>query len=151
MLPLCPGRLSSTMRWPSTSPSLGEMMRIVVSVPPPGADGTMIRTGRSGYSAANTAGSTAHRQMKPGTALNGFTRILLVNSSRPHGRARPVAGDPPEHQAGDQACARRGVEIKDPAHHFTPRVQPLNRAVAQAQYLPGFVVDRQPAQEEGDA
>jgi hypothetical protein len=45
------------------------MILMVVSVPPPGADGTMIRTGLSGYSAAGDAATLEHRNMTAAMVL----------------------------------------------------------------------------------
>ena len=67
------------------------------------------------------------------------------------GRARPVAGDAAEHQAGDEPGAGRVVEIEDPADHLARRVEAGDRLVAQVEHLPALVVDAQPAEGEGDA
>ena len=43
-----PGRLSTTIVWPQASPSAAAAMRATMSLPPPGASGTITRTGRTG-------------------------------------------------------------------------------------------------------
>jgi hypothetical protein len=48
MLPDAPGRFSMTIVCPSASPSFGEMIRATKSDAPPGANGTIILTGRFG-------------------------------------------------------------------------------------------------------
>jgi hypothetical protein len=47
-MPPAPATFSTTICWPSTSPSRRAMIRPSKSVPPPGANGTTIVTGRSG-------------------------------------------------------------------------------------------------------
>jgi len=58
MLP-APARLSMTTCWPSTSPSLPLSERAIVSTGPPGTNGTMNRTGFTGYWACAQTGSAA--------------------------------------------------------------------------------------------
>ena len=43
-----PARLSTSTVWPSTGAMPSASTRLTMSVPPPGAKGTMIFTGRSG-------------------------------------------------------------------------------------------------------
>ena len=48
MTPLAPGRLSTTTCWPSAAESLLATIRAIVSLPPPGGNGTimvMVRVG----------------------------------------------------------------------------------------------------------
>src|SRR5688572_17738926 len=52
--PAAPPRLSTTNCWPRYSESLFENTRAVMSLPPPGANGTMTRTGLVGYFWAST-------------------------------------------------------------------------------------------------
>jgi hypothetical protein len=50
MTPLAPGRLSTTTCWPSAAESLAATIRAIVSLPPPGGNGTimvMVRLGKS--------------------------------------------------------------------------------------------------------
>src|SRR5688500_12468726 len=54
MSPPAPPRLSTTNCWPRYSDSLFENTRAVMSLPPPGANGTMTRTGFVGYFCAST-------------------------------------------------------------------------------------------------
>jgi hypothetical protein len=49
MLPPAPARLTITAGWPNLAFSPVETMRAITSVGPPGAAGTMNRTGRLGY------------------------------------------------------------------------------------------------------
>ena len=48
MKPLAPGRLSTTKVWPSCSESCWDITRAMMSEVPPGANGTITRTGRDG-------------------------------------------------------------------------------------------------------
>jgi len=58
MLPAAPGRLSTITCWPNSSESFWAIGRAVVSVPPPTAKPTIMRTGLVGYSWA-AAGAAA--------------------------------------------------------------------------------------------
>src|SRR5688572_19098958 len=74
--PPAPPRLSTTNCWPRNSESLFENTRAVMSLPPPGANGTMTRTGLTGYFWASTApGKPAAIQSDAATAilLSDFT------------------------------------------------------------------------------
>src|SRR5688572_7940927 len=53
MLPLAPGRFSTMTCCPSRAASGSPMTRALLSVTPPGAKGTMMRTGLTGYSCAH--------------------------------------------------------------------------------------------------
>ena len=58
MTPLAPGRLSTTTCWPSAAESLAATIRAIVSLPPPGGNGTimvMVRLGKS-WAAAGMKG-----------------------------------------------------------------------------------------------
>src|SRR6476646_6769356 len=52
-VPAAPGRFSMTTGWPSFSCNDCAMMRPMMSAPPPGPNGTMMRTGRCGHSCAD--------------------------------------------------------------------------------------------------
>src|SRR5262245_59122865 len=52
MLPLEPGRLSTTTFWPRRWPSGAPTVRAITSVAPPGGNETMIRIGRVGNDCA---------------------------------------------------------------------------------------------------
>src|SRR5688572_33371524 len=52
MRPPAPPRLSAIICWPSAGESFSAMRRATVSVPPPGAFGTMMRMGLVGYCCA---------------------------------------------------------------------------------------------------
>jgi hypothetical protein len=49
MVPPAPARLSTMNCWPNSAVSFDANMRATMSVPPPGASGTITRTGRSGH------------------------------------------------------------------------------------------------------
>src|SRR5258706_15284183 len=49
ILPPAPERLSTTTDWPKLALNFCAMMRPIVSIPPPGANGTINRIGRVGY------------------------------------------------------------------------------------------------------
>src|SRR5260221_922313 len=49
ILPPAPARLSTTTDWPKLALNFCAMMRPMVSIPPPGANGTINRIGRVGY------------------------------------------------------------------------------------------------------
>jgi hypothetical protein len=70
---LAPGRFSTTTDWPSESPRLGARSRAMMSVAPPGAKPTSIRTGLTGYfgACASTAPPTA-RHNAPAIQRNRF-------------------------------------------------------------------------------
>ncbi len=57
MVPPAPGRLSTIICWPSCWPTLSNTMRVTMSVTPDAPNGTMMRIGRVGQSAARAAPS----------------------------------------------------------------------------------------------
>src|SRR6187399_1186693 len=57
--PPAPPRLSTTNCWPRYSESLFENWRAVMSLPPPGANGTTTRTGLAGYCCASAGHATS--------------------------------------------------------------------------------------------
>src|ERR1051325_6546383 len=61
MLPLAPGRFSSTKGWPNCSDSDCPMMRAKMSTEPPGGKPTTTRTGRSGQLCADARRALASR------------------------------------------------------------------------------------------
>src|SRR5688572_26033923 len=74
-----PARLSTTICCPSASPSFGEMTRVRISVPPPGANGTITRIDLPGYVCA-TAAAVATSSASPKTQLIG-ERMIGIDSS----------------------------------------------------------------------
>ncbi|KAG1384246.1 hypothetical protein G6F60_015051 [Rhizopus arrhizus] len=52
IMPLAPGRFSTIKGWPRRRWSCSAITRARISLPPPGAKPTIIRTGRAGYSCA---------------------------------------------------------------------------------------------------
>src|SRR5688572_21180613 len=90
-----PPRLSITICWPRTSPSRGEMSRASRSVPPPATNGTIIRTGRTGYASAAHApciGTTraAHAKSDRMRLPARFTITPPYDSRRVRGNAPTV-------------------------------------------------------------
>src|SRR5260370_39837098 len=62
MLPPAPGLFSITTDWPHTSCRRLPTRRAVISVEPPGGDGTTMHTGFAGQSAARSAGHDNRRR-----------------------------------------------------------------------------------------
>src|SRR5262245_4476108 len=73
MLPLAPGRFSTTTAWPSRWPRGSATTRALLSATPPGANGTTMRTGFDGYSCACAASA----QVAARAASSVFMEILL--------------------------------------------------------------------------
>ena len=48
MIPLPPGLFSTTIDWPRICDMAAAIVRALLSAPPPGAEGTMMRIGRVG-------------------------------------------------------------------------------------------------------
>src|SRR6185436_16625767 len=86
MLPLAPGRFSTTNGWLSDSPSACARMRAKTSVPPPGDEGTTSFTGRAGQSWACAP--------KPRTNSAAKSKIRCMESSYLHVHSlRGASGD----------------------------------------------------------
>ena len=63
---LAPGRFSTKTDWPRLSDSTGAMDRAMMSVAPPGAKPTSMRTGRTGYfDACASVASLASTSVSP--------------------------------------------------------------------------------------
>src|SRR5688572_19247194 len=75
MLPCAPARLSMTTCWPHSSASFAPRMRASASVPPPGGNGTMKRTGFSGKRSCAATGKASaqasNHQKRMGKLLIG--------------------------------------------------------------------------------
>src|ERR1700722_14795414 len=68
--PTAPGLFSMTTGWPQASLSFGAISRATISTPPPGANGTMTCTGRTGKSCACAwAAASAPKSAKANAAL----------------------------------------------------------------------------------
>ena len=85
--PEAPGRFSTSTGWPSRSESLGWMMRATVSLPPPGAKGTMSVTGRVGNACAKAAPVAA-----PNAAKSAALAMNLMPVSLDRFYARDAGG-----------------------------------------------------------
>src|SRR4051812_18353639 len=59
VMPLAPGRLSTMTGWPNAFSRLGWIRRATVSLSPPGANGTTMRTGWSGQVCARACVAAA--------------------------------------------------------------------------------------------
>src|SRR5256886_4066623 len=100
MVPLPPARFSTTTGCFHASPIFCPMVRATMSVPPPGANGTIRRMGRDGKSAAgsacaNTRGHAA-RLASPTPACSnsrrpGFIGLRIYNHRRLQTAARSLA------------------------------------------------------------
>src|SRR5688572_28238128 len=107
MLPCAPARLSTMTCWPHVSPSFAARIRASASVPPPGGNGTMKRTGLSG----NCAGTCA--SARAGTAPRSIAMKRRFISSCYH---RLLLGDPQRRliaaaARGDHALIVEGVDL----------------------------------------
>src|SRR5690349_21413968 len=74
MLPLAPGRFSTTTDCPSRAASGSATTRALLSATPPGANGTMMRSGRAGQSCA---GSVALNRIPTSNARTLFMKVEL--------------------------------------------------------------------------
>src|SRR5690242_7554190 len=121
MLPAAPTRFSTSTGWPSRSESLGARMRELMSVGPPGANGTTQRIGCDGKLCA----WAAHAKTAAATASveRFFTGVPPLPSS-----ARTLA------QVGAKRLVR-GAQRDDLARlEMQPRQR--DRVVQQHQLLP---------------
>ena len=75
-VPVPPGRFSTITGWPRIAPIGSAMMRASVSAVPPGASGTMMRSGRAGCQACARAGPAAS------AAARSVRRCMARYSSR---------------------------------------------------------------------
>src|SRR5262245_18668998 len=88
MLPAAPPRLSTITCWPSECEMAIERMRAMMSVGPPGANGTTRVMGRSGYAAS--AGATRHVKMPAQAAAKTLRRMFsLTLPNMPSSLSRP--------------------------------------------------------------
>jgi hypothetical protein len=78
MLPPAPPLLSTTKDWPKVLDSWSQISRLTPSVPPPGAKGTMKRTGLVGHAAwARPARNGAAAARLPNIKSRRFIRLVL--------------------------------------------------------------------------
>src|SRR3979409_396546 len=88
ILPAAPPRLSTITCWPSDCEKAIDRMRAMMSVGPPGANGTTREMGRSGKAAS--AGAARHAKM-PAQAAAKALRRMFPRSTMP---SLPVAPEP---------------------------------------------------------
>src|SRR5262245_34572035 len=82
-----PPRLSITICWPRLSLIFGATMRAMMSVLPPGANGTIRRTGRTGYVCANASGAAAIARPHATRSDSRQNRFLIDDASLHVGKA----------------------------------------------------------------
>src|SRR5205823_2957877 len=83
-LPLAPGRFSTTKDWPRRSVSHCAISRATMSVPPPGASPTMMRTGRAGYVCARAVRARTGSAIAPAVRRRNLRRAsFMTKSSEP--------------------------------------------------------------------
>src|SRR3977135_3554029 len=85
--PLAPGRFSTTIGWAQIRASLGSMMRVSVSAPPPGGSGTTMCTGFDGNS-WEKAPTAEKSNAKPANASRA-RRIRMSLLPRPQDALAP--------------------------------------------------------------
>src|SRR6266849_204207 len=94
MLPPAPPLLSTTTVWPRLRESWSAIRRLTVSVPPPGANGTIQRIGRVGQAdwarAMAGADKAAARSVRLFMAFPRCSSFVETHCAR-WGRATPVA------------------------------------------------------------
>src|SRR5918992_3402599 len=105
MLPPAPARFSTTICWPSCSPSTGWRMRAVVSVPPPGSKPTTMVTGLFGYCAKHIPETSNAPIVRPILLITPLLLYVVCRSllhctraragSRPYARRPPASARPP--------------------------------------------------------
>src|SRR6185503_6902264 len=113
MLPLAPGRFSTSTCWPRRCASGSATTRALLSATPPGENGTMMRTGFCGHScavapfnkmklsnAARAIRIESRAPLRTAAADRLHRRALLVRGVR---RRRPV---PPLGSMADRECRR---------------------------------------------
>src|SRR5688572_10868641 len=76
-----PGRFSTTTDCPRSSLNRGASMRNTTSVEPPGAYGTMIRTGRVGKFCASVTAGQKNRVANAATETRGNVEFIVPSSS----------------------------------------------------------------------
>src|SRR5262249_44749706 len=133
MMPPAPGLLSTRNGRPRSSASRAATSRVTMSTAPPGGNGSMMRTGRSGYSAhagtpasrPQTAAATEIRcRQPPRMARSLRLDPLRVDDPGPVGDLALQL--PPQHAAPRKG--RLDVELGEPlahlriAHHLLDRL-----------------------------
>src|SRR5258707_666231 len=88
ILPAAPPRLSTITCWPSDCEKAIDRMRAMMSVGPPGANGTTREMGRSGKAAS--AGAARHARMPAQAAAKALRRMFVrVLPTMPSSLSRP--------------------------------------------------------------
>lgn len=81
-VPLAPARFSTVTVWPVRSAMRVATVRAMVSTEPPGAKGTMIRTGRAGQAPWARAGWAKAGSMAPAArAVRRVMRVVMIRES----------------------------------------------------------------------
>src|SRR5437773_5643026 len=100
MFPPAPARFSTTNCWPRVSLSFAPTILAMMSTGPPGAKGTMTRTGLFGQSCAKQAPASAHAaRASARVLLLDFLLLLSVISSPGDRGTNILGGDPPQGRA----------------------------------------------------
>ncbi len=97
MVPVAPGRFSTTSGWPSCSPMAGAISRVTVSIAPPGGKDTMTRIGLVGQAGCARAGAASGPGRAAAAASSAARRVgakVMREVSRWAGLvpAKPPAG-----------------------------------------------------------
>src|SRR5262245_22578439 len=100
MVPPPPGRLSTMNCWPNLSESLWAKVRAMMSVPPPGLNGTIKRTGLVGH--VEVLAPTAADAERAATMAAMHARIRRVNAQDPVTMATLASLRSKEHEQYDQ-------------------------------------------------
>src|SRR5947207_2167873 len=78
MLPPAPGLFSTTTCWPHISDSLAPTTRPMVSTPPPGVNGTIMRTKRLGHAGwASAEGATVGASAEAAASETKWRRSIM--------------------------------------------------------------------------
>src|SRR5882762_2888976 len=87
--PPAPPRFSTTTAWPHFCESFAATVRAVISVPPPGANGTTNVTGFAGYGCASAAAATQNRDRPHFFMIEALYPLWHPVWGRESGEARP--------------------------------------------------------------
>src|SRR5215217_2757646 len=128
MVPLPPGRFSTTNGWPSWSPSFCASCRPTASSVPPGGKGMIIFTGRAGQAWARALAAPAARQAASASFSVVLNMVCLLGSGlcdavqgrqrvhAPHGQLgllQQVGGIGKPEQLGEMHQAARALLAAD--------------------------------------
>src|SRR5690242_2936024 len=102
--PPAPPRLSTTNCWPRISDNFAENTRAVMSLPPPGANGTITRTGLVGYCWAWTGAAAVASRPAQSIAVVGRKNIDFIQFSPRCDYESFIAGELSHDHAGASPC-----------------------------------------------